>query len=143
MTVFQAAVGNKTDRGEIGFQPGRSRQFLVFPKSLRSFAGRTVVGIKYDMLSLAELPKGKRAAPARPPKKAKPKRVPLEVKKPSPPQHKAGNIVVFKPAAKSEDEAEENEEVAEIKKKIRHAMTVLEQGKQVAAFNLLKRIVDR
>jgi hypothetical protein len=39
MTVFQEAVGTKTDRGEVGFQPGRGRQFLVFPKSLTPFAG--------------------------------------------------------------------------------------------------------
>ena len=39
MTVFQEAVGTKTDRGEVGFQPGRGRQFLVFPKSLVPFAG--------------------------------------------------------------------------------------------------------
>jgi hypothetical protein len=43
MTVAQESVGTKTDRGEVGFHPGPSRQFLVFPKSLR--ADRDVVGV--------------------------------------------------------------------------------------------------
>ncbi|MEO7934338.1 MAG: hypothetical protein ABIT76_14380 [Chthoniobacterales bacterium] len=30
LTVFQETVGNKADRGEVGFQPGPLRQFLVF-----------------------------------------------------------------------------------------------------------------
>src|SRR5436190_17884706 len=50
MTVFQGAVGNKTDRGEIGFESGTSRQFLVFPKSLKKFKGKSVVGIKYELI---------------------------------------------------------------------------------------------
>ena len=73
MTVFQDAVGTKTDRGEVGFKPGRGRQFLVFPKSLQSFAGQTVVGIKYDLISSPEVPKSQRAKVPRPPKKTKPK----------------------------------------------------------------------
>jgi hypothetical protein len=48
MTVHQPDTGSKADRGEIGFRPGKSRQFLLFPKSLRVFAKHTVVGIKYD-----------------------------------------------------------------------------------------------
>jgi hypothetical protein len=38
---------------------------------------------------------------------------------------------------------EPNEEVEEIKKQVRQAMKILEEGKQVAAFNLLKRIVEK
>ena len=36
----------------------------------------------------------------------------------------------------------DDEAIAELKKQVRHAMAVLEDGKAVAAFNLLKRIVD-
>ena len=70
MTVFQESVGTKADRGEIGFHPGPGRQFLVFPKSLKSFEGRSVVGIKYDLISSPELPKRERAKALRPAKKA-------------------------------------------------------------------------
>ena len=74
MTVFQESVGTKADRGEIGFHPGPGRQFFVFLKSLKSFEGRSVVGIKYDLISSPELPKRERAKALRPSKMAKPKR---------------------------------------------------------------------
>ena len=44
--------------------------------------------------------------------------------------------------AKPQVEEEGNEGIQEPKNQIRHAMEVLEEGKQVAAFNLLKRIVN-
>lgn len=46
-------------------------------------------------------------------------------------------LVVFAPTEKEEDE-----EVARLKKQVRRAMAALEEGKEVAAFNLLKRIVE-
>jgi len=150
MTVQQTAVGTKTDRGEVGFHPGTSRQFLVFPKSLRAFAGRSVVGIKYDLLGTTEIPKGQRAAAPRPPKKKprqasvssipapKPARTPKArtEKTAAAPKSK---VVPFKPAPPAVDD---DEDIADLKKQVRHAMAVLEEGKAVAAFNLLKRIVE-
>lgn len=37
---------------------------------------------------------------------------------------------------------EVREDIAELKKQVRRVMAVLEEGKAVAAFNLLKRIVN-
>ena len=51
MTLFQESAGTKADHGEIGFLPGPGRQFLVFPKSLKPFIGRAVVGIKYELFA--------------------------------------------------------------------------------------------
>jgi hypothetical protein len=136
MTVFQEAVGPRTDRGEVGYQPGRARQFLVFPKSLRSFAGRAVVGIKYDLLKTRETPKSERALSPRAPKpKAKPKRAPAIRRKEEPESTK---VVAFKPEIA---DADDDEDISDLKKQVRHAMRALEDGKAVAAFNLLKRIV--
>ena len=204
MTVFQETVGTKADRGEIGFQPGPRRQFLLFPKSLKPFAGFSVVGIKYDLIKAPEFKGGGGAKAYHAPKRAKPKpkaeRMPkaepepelkarsepgllpepkskTKAAKPKPePTAKAvkpkaerkteprreltlmtkggyankarssrkrsakHNVVAFEPKAK--EEAEESEEIAELKKQVRHAMAVLEEGKAVAAFNLLKRIVE-
>src|SRR4051794_41147617 len=67
LTVSQATVGAKADYGEVGFEEGGTRQYLIFPKSLRHFAGRKIVGIKYDLLSLKELPASQRAAAPKPP----------------------------------------------------------------------------
>lgn len=139
LTVFQSAIGNKTDRGEVGFKAGPSRQFLVFPKSLKKFEGCSVVGIKYDLLSSEELPKSQRAAPATAPKKAKPK---VKRVKDVPAPTKLKNVVAFKADTEEAEEEEENEEVAAIKNEVRRAMKVLEDGKAVAAFNLMKRIVE-
>jgi hypothetical protein len=141
MTVFQEAVGTKTDRGEVGFQPGRSRQYLVFPKSLKAFAGRSVVGIKYNLIGSPEVPKNERAKAPRPPKKTKAKPAPKARKEKAepPPKHK---VVAFRPPPNRADEDEEDEEIAELKKQVRRAMAALEEGKAVAAFNLLKRILE-
>lgn len=136
MTVRQEVAGSKADRGEIGFEPGPGRQFLVFPKTLRAFAGRVVVGIKYDLLNSPEVPKSERASPARTPKAPKVKPAAAMRRKPPRAPDVSHNVVAFKP-----DEEEENEEVADLKKRVRHAMAVLEDGKPVAAFNLLKAIV--
>lgn len=150
MTVQQTAVGTKTDRGEVGFHPGTSRQFFVFPRSLRTFAGRTVVGIKYDLLGSAEVPKSERAAAPRPPKKTprKPSLIETSTIKPTRtakarPAKTNGpaksKVVPFEPAPLGEDD---EDAIADLKKQVRHAMAVLEEGKPVAAFNLLKRIVE-
>lgn len=42
---------------------------------------------------------------------------------------------------KTADEDEDDEDIADLKNQVRHAMAVLEEGKAVAAFHLLKRIV--
>lgn len=145
MTVQQTTVGTKTDRGEIGFHPGTSRQFLIFPRSLRAFAGRSVVGIKYDLLGSPEIPKSERAPAPKPPKKAPRKLAadesprPAEVKRKKSRTAAKSNVVPFQSATVEDDE---DDAIAELKKKVRHAMDVLEDGKPVAAFNLLKRIAE-
>ena len=182
MTVFQDTVGSKADRGAVGFEPGPARQFLIFPKSLRDYEGKDIVGIKYELWSTKAPPKSQRAAPVKAPVKKK-KAVPKTADLPS-------NVVVLpsmneraddapaktvkakeeKPKKKAKKAAKEklaagpkkgkvrraaereeavvlrgeapNAEVAEIKEKVRAVMEVLEQGKQIAAFNLLKKIVE-
>jgi hypothetical protein len=137
MTVIQESVGTKADHGEVGFKSGPGRQFLVFPKTLRAFARRSVVGIKYDLLENRDLPKEERAAPARPPKEPKSER-PRTVRPVKSEPAVSAKVVAFKPEPAQEDD---DDEIAELKEKVRHAMAILEEGKAVAAFNLLKQIV--
>lgn len=84
MTVGRSGA-EKTDTGVIGLDPARARtgQLLVFPKSLQSFAGARVIGIKFD---LVEQPKGV-AAPASipPPERRKGGRVSKKSPPPAPP----------------------------------------------------------
>lgn len=172
MTIFQASPGGKADHGEVGLEAGAGRQFLVFPKSLRAYAGRPVIGIKYDLLQSAEpakstaptkAPKPPKARKPKPPPPAARERAEPEESKPAAPvvlqrgepaapepvekvkmkpptavaAARSKKLVAFAPAEKEDDE-----EVARLKKQVRRAMAALEEGKEVAAFNLLKRIVE-
>jgi hypothetical protein len=138
MTVYQATVGNTTDRGEIGFVPGNSRQFLVFPKSLKKFKGRSVVGIKYDLIQVPDVPKSERAGPVHLPKrKARPlpkrRNVPASQRTPTddlPPARRQGDAADL-----------DSDGIKKLKNQVRRAMKLLEKGKQIAAFDLLKEVV--
>jgi hypothetical protein len=134
MTIFQPTVGAAADRGVVGFEPGPGRQFLLFPKSLRALSGRKIVGIKYALVKAKEISKSQRVTGPSPPSGTRSRKQKLRGKPAAPTK-----VVEFR--TRDEDE-EENNEVTELKRKVRHAMDVLEDGKAVAAFNLLKRIVE-
>jgi hypothetical protein len=166
MTIHQQATGAKTDYGTVGFEKNVSGQVLIFPKSLRSFENKRVVGVKYELLEAASAPtpvpeyqESTKVQPPKPvekskpkkskPKESKPKEVPEPVVEPAVAEPavveeivpETARVVEF-PTPKVEDENKPNEEVEEIKNQIREAMKILEEGKQVAAYNLLKRIVE-
>lgn len=130
MTVFQETVGHHADRGTVGFEPGPNRQFLIFRKSLLSFEGKEIVGIKYDLLKVKEVPKSQRAATPKPPRPRK-----------HMPQRQEARIESAE--EKQPPDSREHGTIAVIKQKVRRAMKALEEGKAVAAFNLLKQIVER
>jgi outer membrane biosynthesis protein TonB len=177
MTLYQQSGG--TDHAVVGFEQGRSRQFLVFPKPLKPFLGQRIVGIKYELLEETPSPEKETAKkeaarkldeppskPAstgkdrEPPKQAevqmptvvpkpsapKPEETALDAeKKPDQESGKAGSedkVVKFQKTEPERQPAPESEEIREIKRQVREAMEALEQGKQVVAFNLLKRILD-
>jgi hypothetical protein len=82
MTIHQRPDGTKTDYGTIGFEKNVPGQVLIFPKSLRSFADKRVIGVKYDLLEWATAPKGQqapKAEPAKPAIKSKPKEIPVTI----------------------------------------------------------------
>jgi hypothetical protein len=141
MTLHHAPAAGKTDFGEVGYHADARGQVLVFPRSLKKFAGTRVIGIDYELLK-EEHVAAKKAAKARPElrKKAsaasKPKR---EREEPPPPAPE--KVIPFTKPEPVEEE-EESEDVAEIKAAIRRALKALEAGKQVAAFNILKRVVE-
>ena len=149
MTVHQGLTTGKADYGTVGFQKGVATQILIFPKSLERFADVRVTGVKYDLLDLASVPKGQEAPKIVPAKRvakgkrpeikirATPERSPVE-------ENTAATVVKFPNPAEDDANAPTAAfEGEEIIKQVRLAMDALEEGKQVAAFNLLKRIVDR
>jgi hypothetical protein len=147
MTIHQRPGGTKTDYGTIGFEKNVSGQVLIFPKSLKPFADKRVVGVKYDLLEWPPVLKSKQAPkprPAKRPARSKPQdpEIPgVTGKQPAAEESVPARVVKF-PTPKANDEDRPSEDVEEIKNQVRQAMKVLEEGKQVAAFNLLKRIVE-
>ena len=183
MTLYQQSGG--TDHGVVGFEQGRSRQFLVFPKPLKPFLGQRIVGIKYDLLEDTPAPKKEpakketakpeepaptlvdRASPAR--KKGASSESAKPADRPSPTaaskadapkseetapadeekRHQESRetvfedkVVKFRKAEPDKSPAVESDEIKKLKEQVREAMDALEQGKQIVAFNLLKRILD-
>ena len=106
MTVHQELVGNKADHGTVDFEPGRARQFLIFPKSISKFKGIRIVGIKYDLLK-AGRPPGERAKSLKEPKKAGP--IPEKKSKPQAPAHE--KVVHFTKPELQEEPHEESEAI--------------------------------
>jgi hypothetical protein len=114
MTLYQES--GSTDHGIVGFEQGRSRQFLVFPKSLKPFNGQRIVGIKYELLEDAPVP-GKETAqrePVKPVDEEGPK--PAAARKTSEPSKRADQqvpTVVPKAATAKPKEAEPAEKESE------------------------------
>jgi hypothetical protein len=142
----QTHGGKETDYGTVGFQKDVSGQILIFPKSLKEFAGLRIIAVKYDLLDWPAIPKNQQAPKARPPRireKAKPQTAVapgMAVKQPSRQESLPATVVEF--PRKTNDEDGPDDSVEQIKTKVRQAMKMLEEGKHVAAFNLLKRIVE-
>jgi hypothetical protein len=131
----------------VGFNaPDAARaQILIFPKSLKSFEGARVVGIKFDLVEQPKLenarapapkPTRRRASPsapsaaptpppAAPPAPAKPSKPP-----PEPAEEKTAPDV-------SRDPAE-----AALVREVRAALKELEAGKAVAAYKRLQQAVS-
>jgi hypothetical protein len=49
-SIKQGTVGSARDFGVVGFLREKNVSYLVFPKSLKDFEDRRIVGIKYDLI---------------------------------------------------------------------------------------------
>ena len=149
MTIHQALRGSKKDHGSVGLhQDGSaSTQVLVFPKSLRRFGDRRIVGVDYKLIVE---PKVKNPAPPPPPMRkfvpppplapvaVIPKPLPKPAPKPAPPPAPAPKMKSPPPAAKllpprRPAPATRDELLSEIRRAVRELKT----GKAVAAYERL------
>jgi hypothetical protein len=170
LTIHQEQGG--TNYGTFGFSAGRERQFLVFPKSLARFKDARIVGIKYDLLASepdTEITPTTKAREEQRESKRKPEAATPAAKPPAsagasaaaiekvldfpkaPPKQASGKKSKtldaqqdpIEPKSAPEKElARDETKVRALKEKVREAMDVLEQGRQIQAFSLLKQIVD-
>lgn len=135
MTIEQARTRGKMDRGAIGFSPGQSRQFLIFPKSLAEFAGSSVVAIKYDLLK-----GGDERAPSRSVSKTTVrKKEPTAERGKTPPSSLAKIIPFSSPAVPFTPEPVKPAQ--DLQSKLQEAINLLSQGQHNAALRMLRRIL--
>lgn len=142
MTVHQ--THGAAHYGTIGFEKTVTGQVLIFPKSLKKFEGARVVGVKYELFDDSPVPKSQRYPPPKPARAAKPKPTSNVAKAKSRSEEKrapASDKVVPFPHPSPKEDDDDEVDTAELKAGIRRALHLLEQGKQVAAFNFLKRLV--
>src|SRR4029434_3438549 len=66
LTVHQTVVASQKHFAEVRYRPSPNATYLVFPKSLKPFAGKRIVGIDYQLLKASES-----APPAKTQKKEK------------------------------------------------------------------------
>ncbi|MDB6167429.1 MAG: hypothetical protein JWM88_293 [Verrucomicrobia bacterium] len=149
MTVHREVRGPHKDHGEVGYQPDRHALFLLFPKSLRRFEGKRVVGIDYDLLThetasapaiARDRPKSatRRAAPPdRKPAEnvfhfTEPKEEALQQSAKAPAEQRPKRVVTAKPAHPLDPETAGE---------IRRAVRELKSGKYIAAYHRLHALL--
>jgi hypothetical protein len=116
MTIHQSR--GSTDYGTIGYEKTPTSQILIFPKSLRKYAEAKIIGVKYDLFDESNTLPPKPPPARKSPKPTKPKPPPVP------------------------EDSEPDENLAALHAGIRRALRLLEQGKQVAAYDCLERLVS-
>jgi hypothetical protein len=171
MTIEAAAGGGKTDVGVVGFDRAHAGngQFLIFPKSLKRFAGARVVGIKFDLVEQPKLaapatlkafartpgPGRKKHQGPEPTPVHEPEEEPEEppIVRPKPPARAASHAQAKVTSAAKTSQAIRQRETAPARAKpagptaaesallreVRAAIKELQRGKSVAAYERLQR----
>jgi predicted lipid-binding transport protein (Tim44 family) len=138
MSVHQETVGTRKDYGEIGFTGDLQAQLLIFPKSLKAFAGKRVVGIQYNLLGSG--PAAERQEDHRPQKGDAPSRKPLRKIVRFPEQEPIASKAVRQSAGKTA--AEPRFDRGGFLRQVRKAMQQLQDGKAVAAYQTLEKLTS-
>lgn len=145
MTLHQRSATTRTDYGMVGFEKNVPGQILIFPKSLRRFVGKRVIGVKYDLLEWPDVPKSQQAdkpLPVRHSGKRRPQENATVPATGEAPATEAKTKVLKFPKPEDDRPDDSNPAVKEIKQQVRLAMDALQEGKQVVAFNVLKRVLS-
>jgi hypothetical protein len=142
MTIAHAR--GKTDFGTVGLPPrheagaGTGDQLLVFPRSLKRFAGTRMVGVKFDLVEQPSLTTAGLAWRAGPPKQKRPPHPAAETPaRLAPPAREATRSRAPAPP-RSPPRGKRAPSASPLVHDIRAAMHALEQGNSVAAFRMLE-----
>ena len=148
MTVHQNTVGSIADHGVVGYDEDAQGTLLIFPRSIKSFANRRVVGIKYDQL--VEPKVGKRVRTAKLKLLPKPKSVSSVVrggnsnakslpKRSSKSKRKPEHSLPPKSPKATVDPIKAAKELDLLKAAVKRAMKELQKGKAVSAYQVLEK----
>ena len=160
MTLEQPGRG-KTDVGFIGFDPKRNapHQLLIFPKSLKRFAGARVIGIKFDLLDQPPLAAaGRLEVRNRPPGKRRGARAPAAGERPRTrtatretpgrsstrlrPKPEPSAAVPTPPPDPKPAPASAAKNDSALRREVRAALKELQQGRAVAAYQRLESALN-
>ena len=129
--------------GIVGYEKKHHGQLLLFPKSLRSFANAKIIGIKYDLFADAPNDDQKPSSP----RSQRTKKAEVKSLKTETPAKPAAKKTGAKPVEKKiipfpAKKVEKDNETGALKAHVRQAMKALEKGNSVAAYNILKRMMQ-
>lgn len=159
MTVHIPTVGSQKDHGEVGLVKKGRHVLLVFPRSLRAFAEKRVVGINYDLLKVSD---GRRTVKPKPAKAEEPSAEPRrksahseavlrlflpdgkdETKeKTGPTRKKRSTPAKVSRATSTSPKAKPSAEAAALRTHIRKALKQLQTGKAVMAYQTLEKALE-
>lgn len=157
MTIHQQNVGTKKDHGTVGFSEESHAQYLIFPRSLRTFSDRKIIGVNYDLLAKdsrpvaasreSGRPKRRTTAAVKPKKRAAndDEKVVAFAPEPEPETNPAPAETKVAKATAPSLRAEEKRAAAADKRLLavmRQAMKDLDAGKAVAAYKRLEKAVN-
>jgi hypothetical protein len=144
MTIHQDIRGTRKDFGTVGFETDPNTQFLIFPRSLREFHDRRIVGIDYELLThqarplTSEPPKEKSRVAPRP--ATQPARAAAAERAPPPkaarPSRSKGTSAAAKPQPVPASDR------ADVQRELQKAIQELRTGKAVAAYERLQSLLN-
>ena len=146
MTVRQHNVGSKADAGTVGYEKNGESILLIFPRSLKQYEHRSVVGINYDLLKKSETEETTKSAKMKaktPAAKSKTRSKhasqmfePLRV---FTPELKVASKEEGSPAHEEPASNEDHKRLEKLTSEVRKALKKLENGNAVAAYKLLEK----
>jgi hypothetical protein len=144
LTVHQENVGTAADYGNVGFEEDAQGSFLLFPKSLKRFEGRRVVGIKYDLIEKPPAAEPSEFRKAKPKAKPAPRAEPPPKPEPAPAPPKFEPLRVFRAQDEKPSKTKprtDGQRLSTLTRAVRNALKKLEQGNSVAAYQILEKAV--
>lgn len=141
LTIHQNLPGTK-DYGEVGFEPDRGSQLLIFPKSLRWAESKRVVGIHYEDVAEAKFPNTP-AKPRKEPRAAKHTERPVPLSGGAIEPEESQNSTKPNPAETEETETAPPVHLDPLTEQLKAVLNDLGKRRATKAKAALRKIIER